>query len=218
MLMTVEEVKGILGVTTPEYDDFLRHQINIISEAIEMYCSRKFLLAQYTQEFFRDEFVEDIVNEIYLYHYPVHSISSIVDGENEVVDGYRLVKPTGLIRKKTRFFTDVTTSSLSNLDSKIVVRYQAGYETLPYTLQSAITSLVGERLNKKQSGVDLNFGVDVQRISIPGTISVDYDYTLENNSQAIALGTILGNQVNILDQFKSERKVMGSILEGYVYS
>lgn len=210
MLMSLEQVKKALNIPCSDSanDDFLIAQINLISEAMEIYCGRKFNLASYTQEFYRDEIAKDIVREVLLYHYPVVNVVSVQQNNEDIV-GYRVVKNTGLIRKRDGLFSDT--------EVPLVVKYSAGYQDLPYTLQSVLTSLVGERYNKKVSGVDLNFGSDVQRISIPGTISIDYDYTLENNSQGVALGIILGTQANILDQFKSERKIVGTLREGYVY-
>lgn len=210
MLMTLEDMKIKLKIDPEDdtYDVFLTDQINIVSEAMEIYCGRKFLRANYVEEFYRDEIKKDRVTEIYLHHYPVANVSSIIEDE-EILTDYRLVKDTGLIRKnKYGFF--------SSSDSMITVRYSAGFQELPYTLQSVLVSLVGERYGKEQAGVSLSFGSDVQRISIPGTISIDYDYTLENNSQTIALGVILGSQINVLDQFKSERKVVGVLRNGYV--
>jgi hypothetical protein len=210
MLMSLEQVKKALNIPCEDTsnDDFLISQINLISEAMELYCGRKFNLASYTQEFYKDEIAKDIVSEIFLYHYPVVNIVSIQqDGED--ITEYRTVKSTGLIRKRTGLFI--------SYDSPLTVMYSAGYQTLPYTLQEVLTSLVRERYNKKVAGVDLNFGSDVQRISIPGTISIDYDYTLENNSQGVALGILVGTYANVLDQFKSERKVVGTLREGYVY-
>lgn len=210
MLVTLDDMKKNLGIELDDttYDDFLTEQINIISEAMELYCGRKFLKKTYTQTFYRDEFPKDTVKELYLYHYPVHSIVDIDEGGDDLL-GYRIVFSTGLMRLPTGFFRS---------DTELDITYVAGYTELPYVLKNCIYSLVGERYSKKQSGIDLSFGSDVQRVSIPGTISIDYDYTLQNNDQTTALGVILGNQINVLDQFKSERKVIGTLREGYVFS
>jgi hypothetical protein len=90
-----------------------------------------------------------------------------------------------------------------------VILYDAGYETLPSTIQSVLDSVVQERYNKNTSGVDLNFGSDVQRISIPGAISIDFDYSLNNNDRKSAFGVILGANLNILDPYRSERAILG---------
>jgi hypothetical protein len=156
-----------------------------------------------------------LVNEIYLYHYPVNAIQSITDQDGNEITDYRLVSTTGLIRSRERFFADY--DFFHSYEGEMTVQYNAGFANVPLTIQSVVKTLVTERYNKRVAGVDLNFGSDVQRISIPGTISIDYDYTLQNNDQTTAFGTILGNQINILDQFKSERKVVGALREGYVY-
>ena len=81
---------------------------------------------------------------------------------------------------------------------------------MPLTLKSAIKSIVATRYNKYVAGVGLNFGSDVQRISIPGAISIDFDYTLQNNERKTAFGALLGDQINVIDYFRSERAVIGS--------
>jgi hypothetical protein len=77
-------------------------------------------------------------------------------------------------------------------------------------------SIIEERYNKKKSGISLNFGSDVQRVSIAGTISVDFDYSLQSNERVSAYGTILGNYINVLDQYRSERVLTGSGMITYV--
>jgi len=86
----------------------------------------------------------------------------------------------------------------------------AGYATIPTIILTVLDSLVQERYNKKVAGVDLNFGSDVQRVSIPGTISIDFDYSLSNNERKSSYGSIIGSYANILDDWRSERSVVGN--------
>jgi hypothetical protein len=199
-LDTLESVKSRLGITDSSYDDFLTNQINLISEVIEAYCRRKFSATDWTQTFYDKSFGR--FRPIELYYFPIISLASLnIDGV--VLDSSSLIihKPTAQIRQK---------DGGSSYGEEIIVTYRAGYETIPLPILSVLDALIEERYNKKKSGVDLNFGSDVQRISIPGAISIDFDYTLSNNDRKSSYGVILGNYVNILDDWRSERAVLGS--------
>ncbi len=200
MLDTLESVKTRLGITTADNDAFLTEQIELISDTIEAYCRRRFLEAEWIQTFYRGDYIPSKLME--LFHYPLVEVTSIEeDGEEVDVDSYRLHKPTGRITRTigTFFWADET-----------VVTYTAGTETCPRPVLSVLDSLVQERYNKKLAGVSLNFGSDVQRVSIPGAISIDFDYTLNNNERSSAFGSILGNFANVLDSYRTERAVLGS--------
>lgn len=202
MLDTLTNVKSRLGIEVATYDSFLTQQIQLISDVIESYCRRKFLTDTYRQTFYREE-MQSSSGKLELFHFPVQSITSIE--QDEVIldaSNYRIHKPTGIITGSGgfKFFTCKET----------VVEFVAGYDSCPTPVLSVLDSIVGERYNKKSSGVDLNFGSDVQRISIPGAISIDFDYSLSNNDRKSSYGTILGNNSNILDDWRSERSVIGS--------
>jgi hypothetical protein len=217
MLVSLNDMKSYLGLTaTNEWDVFLTTQIETVSEAIEVYCSRKFQSATYTQTFYVEEFPKDIdFKEIMLAVYPIVQVNSIKEYVDEddsvgtVVSDYRMVKELGILRRRvgSRFFYN---------NDILEVEYEAGYTTIPVLVRSVLYSIVQERFNKKVNGIDLNFGSDIQRISIPGTIGIDFDYSLQNNERKTHLGTILGNHVNVLDAFRSERAVIGNLKLEYV--
>lgn len=188
-----------IEVTT--HDAFLTEQLDLISEVVENYCGRKFLQANYRQTFYRKDY--DVpMKKIFLYHFPVSVITSIEE-DAEAITNYRLHKDTGAIISDRYFI---------NPADVLEVEFTAGYAyaNIPKGIQSVVKTLVEERFNKSQSGVSLNFGSDVQRISIPGTISVDFDYSLSSNERKSAFGSIIGSQANVLDFYRSERPLMGS--------
>lgn len=200
MLVTLNEIKSYLGITNTTYDSFLTQQGTLVSNIIEAYCRRTFSLGSYVQTFYSDE--NRPAKTITPYHFPVTEVDSIVEDDVELDSTlYRLHKPTGIITQPygSFFFARET-----------VVTYTAGYANIPDAIKSVVFSIVQERYNKKTSGIDLNFGSDVQRISIPGAISIDFDYSLSNNERKSAFGSILGSQVNVLDYFRSERAIIGS--------
>ena len=207
MLDTLSNVKSRLGITTSDDDTFLTNQITLVSDVIEAYCRRSFSQANWIQTFYKDDLKN--INELTLYHYPVSAVTDLTV-DNEVLDvntDIRVHKPTGIVRRIdfSKFYGDV-----------IVVEYTAGYSSIPTPILSVLDAIVGERYNKKKSGVDLNFGSDVQRLSIPGAISIDFNYSLANNERKSAFGVILGNHANVLDNYRSERAVVGSGTLQYV--
>lgn len=200
-LDTLINVKSRLGITTSDNDAFLQSQIDTLSDVIEAYCRRKFLENDYVQTFYRNEY--KISKMIELFHFPVSAVAD-VDQDGVFVDTteYRLHKPTGRI---------VSANGMSFFTAKeTVVTYTAGYTTCPTPVLSVLDALVSERYNKKISGVDLNFGSDIQRMSIPGVMSLDFDYTLTSNERSSAYGSIIGNYANVLDDWRSERALIGS--------
>lgn len=206
MLVGLGDMKTYLGldpdVETAD-DDFLTQQIELISQAIEAYCRRSFLTATYEQTFYSDDYC--VSKELQTFQFPVQEVAS-VEQDGVAVTDFRLHKPTGILTRKGGFFYGLET----------VVTYTAGYDEVPAPVTNAVYSLVEERYNKKKSGVNLNFGSDVQRISIPGTISVDFDYSLSNNDRSNSFGLILGPHLNSLDYYRSERAIVGQSKLEYV--
>lgn len=201
MLDTVDNVKARLNITVDDFDVFLENQITIVSDAIEGYLRRKVKAATFTQHFYNTDYRRSMMVE--LFGFPVASVASITeDGTLLDAANYRLHKPTGRIVRldNTPFFGAKET----------VIIYSAGLAAVPSPILSVLDSCVQERYNKKTSGVDLNFGSDVQRIAIPGAISIDFDYSMHNNDRSTTFGVILGNNSNILDIYRSDRAVLGN--------
>lgn len=200
MLDTLSNVKTRLGISGSDYDTFLNQQIALLSDVIEAYCRRKFITATYKQNFYKNE--NPSTARMELYHYPVKTLTLIKE------DTFTLDPSLYRVHKATATITRTAGSFFYCADTEVV--YSAGYDTCPTPVLAVLDALVSERYNKKISGVDLNFGSDVQRISIPGAISIDFDYTLANNDRKSSYGTIIGNYANVLDAWSSERATIGS--------
>lgn len=206
MLVTLDEMITYLGGNVDSsYEDFLTEQIILVSDTVEAYCGRKFEAANYVQTFYWDDFKKPL-KELMLFHYPINTVASVEEDTTAITD-YRIAKDMGVLVNKSGWFRSGET---------LEVTYNAGYATVPSIIQSVVKSIVEERYNKKTNGVNLNFGSDVQRISIPGTISIDFDYSLQGNERKTAYGVVLGNYVNMLDGFRSDRVVIGSGKISYV--
>lgn len=214
MLIALDDMKNYLGIPLLDTsnDAFLTLNIQVVSDAIEGYCKRKFASATYTQTFYKNKF-QSIPDSLPLYHYPLVSIASVVEKDEDAEPGtpvtdYRYHNPTGILEKNWgRFFAN---------GNMVVAEYVAGYAVIPALIQSVTYSLVQERYNKRMSGVSLDFGSDVQRISVPGVISIDFDYSLNNNERKTHFGTILGSHINVLDSYASERHILGDVRLVYV--
>ena len=228
MLVTLDDTKNYLGIDLIDttYDTFLNGQIALFSSTIENYCQRKFEQASYTQEFYYDQFSIGM-NSLYTYHYPIISVASIKEiytiagsDEETLIESqqYRAHNPSGKIDRFSEYgVREAWFYEMCNQDyARTQVIYDAGYATIPAEIQHVCFQLIEQEYNKKKSGVALSFGSDVQRLSIPGVMSIDFDYSLQNNERTSTFGMFLKGYANILDPFRSERALGGSIVEGYV--
>lgn len=212
MLVSLNDMKTFLGVSGTEHDTFLTEQLTLISETVESYCNRKFQQSTWKEVFYREDLVNNdrVIDELTCYYFPLVSIASVLEKKNEADAGvpvadYRVHGPTGKIIKKRyeRFFVN---------GDIVEVTYSAGFApgTIPTPVLNVVKTLVQERYNKKVNGIDMNFGADVQSIAIPGVINIQYDFSLNNNERKNAFGVILGSNINVLDFYRSERRVVGS--------
>jgi len=213
MLVTLNETKAYLGITLTmtEFDSFLTQQVTLLSNAIEGYCGRKFGLATYIQTFYEDEMDIDSKHptKLPLYHYPITTITSVLEGtapETTANTTYRLHRPSATLTNTTGWFNG----------GNVQVTYEAGYASIPEVLKQVVYSLVQQAYNKKKNGVTLDFGNDVQSISIPGVMSIAYDYSLQNNDRKSTYGMYLSGYLNVLNIYRSERRMVGSPRIKYV--
>lgn len=207
MIVTLAEAKEFLKIdpTNTSRDVFLQMQLDVITEAIENYCRRRFKAEDYVQTFYSEDYdrrsytIETAV-------YPLISVASVTQDGGLITDSYRVNKATGTITRPEGWF----------FGKETVISYRAGYEVVPAVVKWAALSLLQERNNKDLAGVPLNFGSDVQSVSIPGTISIQFDYTLQNNERSSSFGVILGTYANALDYYRTDRAVIGSGKLAYV--
>ena len=226
MIVELSDLKTYLNITGTDYDAFLTGQISLFTSAVENYCGRKFDQASYTQTFYFSDYNDgNYDSKLYLFHFPLISVTEIkkittnvygVD-EEEVVDSsyYRVHKGQAKI---TRICDGLEQDWFSGLDSntRFEVAHTAGFAVKPADIQYAVFELIEERYNKEINGIATNFGNNVQRLSIPGTMSIDFDYTLQANERKSSFGMFLGNYINVFDHYRSERAIIGEIKENYV--
>jgi hypothetical protein len=216
MIVTLAEMKDRVGETGATYDSFLTEQIILVQQAMEEYCGRKFDETSYTQTYYRDEMGYERVPDLFMYHYPLVTLTQIDEGDDTLTsDEYRVKGDTGKI---ARVEDDSKKYWFRNGAKKVIVQYTAGYTdlTAPKPLKEVIFGVVGQNYQKQVAGLPLDFGQGVQRISVAGVMSIDFDYTLNSNEQKTGMGMIIGTYQNVLDYYKSERVVSGEIHENYV--
>lgn len=204
MYVTLAEMKAYVNESGSGYDTFLTEQIQLISDTIDKYCRQKIEQHTVVETFYGDDYGNGERKKLQLHGAPVISISEIKVNDVDVTTEleYRLDKIGGhLIGPRCELFSYC---------DELKVTYVAGYANVPTPLKDVTYSLVAERYNKKVSGIPLNFGSDVQRVSIPGTISIDFDYSLASNDRVTPFGVILGNYINVCDQYRSERVIVGN--------
>ena len=212
LLVSLSDMKTYLGISGTTYDAFLTEQLTLVSSTVENYCGRIFTQGNYVQTFYEDDYCDEKVEELFLYHFPLITLTSVIQYQDatvleDVTTTTRPHKPTAQVKNP---------SGLFGCGNIFKVTYTAGYATIPVEIQAAVKEIVQGRYNKKVAGVDLNFGSDVQSISIPGSISVAFDYSLQTNDRKSTFGVILGNYANVLDYFRSERAIAGKGRVEYV--
>lgn len=219
MLVELDDLKTRLGIALGDttQDAFLTTEIAIFSETVSNYCNRVFDQTSFTETFYHQDIGDE--TSYMLYHFPIISVTSVTEkdvDQADVVLTSRVNNRLGQLKVLNsssfigRLFQNYTTSA------SIEVVYEAGYATIPLDIQEAVMSLIQVRYNKKQSGVDLNFGSNVQRINITGVMGIDFDYSLSGNDRNTKYGAILGDYLNVFDSYKSERTIIGDSQVAYL--
>ena len=218
MLVSLSDMKEYLGIAPGDttYDDYLNGELSLFSNTVETYCNRKFEIDTYVERIYHRDFYNK--KDHLLYHTPIISIASAIEKAKDETDttvNTLVNKRTGKLNilDDSEYFTAMFNNTGAN--GYMDITYDAGYSVVPLEVQEAIKSLIQARYNKKLSGVDLNFGANVQRISVPGVMGIDFDYTLSTNERTNKYGMILGDYQNVLDNYRSERTLIGDTEVSY---
>lgn len=220
-LVTLPDLKEYLGISAGDtsQDDFLNSEIALFDETVLNYCNRVFEQTTVTETIYYEDFKN--ARQHFLYHSPVISITSVTekhpDNSDVVTTNYRLNKRVGKIEIiEQDFYQRSWLFQNYNAGASLEIVYEAGYSSVPLEIQESIKALIQARYNKKSSGVDFNFGNNVQRMSIPGVMSIDFDYSLNNNERKNKYGMLLGDYLNVFDVYRSERTIIGERSEVYL--
>ncbi len=164
-LVTLANTKTFLGILNNEKDAVLEMLINMATDYIESQTGRRFVSTVHTQE----EYDGTGTYELSLKAFPIITFTKLEfnnasdnsdDWEDVDAEDYWVDTDTGIVTMITNF--DEMSESLNNDDelSKNVffrgknryrVTYTSGYSTVPYDLQYACMSLVGQLLTMKSA-------------------------------------------------------------------
>ncbi len=212
MLVSLDDMKEYLGIPLGDtsQDSYLTTELLMFTEAIENYCNRKFEVATYVERIYHRDFYN--ARDHHLYHFPIVSIASAIEkakDEDDITLNTLVNKRTGKfnVLDEDEYFTRLFVNTGRN--GYMDITYDAGYATVPLEVQESVKMLVQARYNKKNSGVDFNFGSNVQRINVAGVMGIDFDYTLSTNERNNKYGMILGDYQNVFDNYRSERTLIG---------
>lgn len=144
-LVTLEELKLELGITSTTEDVALQARITRLSEQIAEYCDRTFALIEVEETFAftgnggcRYPCAGPSPVPLVLMQYPVTAIYSLTrDGTDITEDEYDLDSASGLLWPRS-----------GSWGGRIVAHYSGGYdlpEGAPATLQSAVIEAVNQR-------------------------------------------------------------------------
>jgi Phage gp6-like head-tail connector protein len=139
-LITLEELKLHLGITTTTEDERLESAITLASELIAAYCGRRFAFANAIETFTFDEWEQTRNNAaLTLDLYPVVEIESVVSNGSELDEtAYPLDAVGGLLWIAS-----------GRWSGTIVVTYSGGY-FLPDEAPAALTAAVIESIRLRQ--------------------------------------------------------------------
>jgi hypothetical protein len=157
--VTLANTKVFLGITNSDKDTLLEMLINIATDYIESQTGRRFVSTVNTYE----KHDGNGKNTIQLKAYPIIIPPNVILEYNkandntddlEVIsaDDYWVDTETGIITKITDFdsYADEIDFFISGKD-RYRATYTSGYSTVPYDLQYACMSLVGQLLTMKSA-------------------------------------------------------------------
>ena len=173
-LITLEEYKAYVGISSPNQDDVINSLIPKVSKFVKTYCRRTFIdwVDEQKTEVFRGG---DALN---LAEFPVISVVGVERSED-------FGKTYTSLTEYTDWVLDQTTEQIlplegvgytfSNLVNGYRVTYTAGYEELPEDLKLAVLDLVTYYLKNDPA---------VHSTKAPGTNSVQIEYISTTNLPA----------------------------------
>lgn len=157
-LVTLDDTKLFLGISDHTKDEKLKLLINMATDYIESQTGRRFKRTTYTDA----KFDGTGTRELFL-NYPILSFTSLSvntgsdNSENWNTVGandYWVDNVTGAITRTSDFseFDDTMDEGLSDVrfahgKNKYRATYEAGYDVIPYDLQYACMTLVGQLMN-----------------------------------------------------------------------
>lgn len=161
-LVTLDDTKTFLGITDNSKDAILTMMINMATDYIESQTGRRFVSTAHADE----EFDGTGTQQLPLKAYPVLTFTQLqVNNSSNNVESWSTIdatnywvdETTGIITKTDSFTDFVDTNDEEALSDTPFQRgknryratYTSGYSIIPYDLQFACMSIVGQLFNTK---------------------------------------------------------------------
>lgn len=164
-LVTLDDTKTFLGITNNTQDEKLKMLINMATDYIESQTGRRFVSTVHTNEEFDGSGTFNLTLNHPIVSFTQLQVNSNFDNSDnwQTVDSseYWIDNETGIITKISSFsdFDEENENgeALSDLGfqrgkNKYRATYTSGYSTVPYDLQFACMTIVGNLLNSGATG------------------------------------------------------------------
>lgn len=169
-LVTLEDVKAFLDISSDSSDAELTAFIAVASQMVEAYCNRLFSTRTVVEKFILEESVSSMILE----RSPIISLTSIeCDGNAVDVAGLYVNKSAAIIRK-----SDGTVFEFGNYE----IEYQGGRAATPDPVAQAVKELVRDMRDAKKRPA----GVASESVPDVGEVTYSELYTSKANGVAVS--------------------------------
>lgn len=197
MIVTLQEAKTFLGITTADKDAKIQRQIAIATTMIEHYCHRTFALQNYTQTWIGVErFNTSFWEQVFVDAFPIKETTEVRLNGNVILPiAYQVFPKKGCYFFQTSILTDASVKE--NL--KFEIDFSGGYETIPESLKSIVLYYIKAGVdNDENQDSFLPSNPNVKMINLQGKIRIEkYDW---DRSTEIILNS---KNKYVLDAYKS---------------
>lgn len=177
-LTDLNRVKAYLNLSNTTDDIFIQDLIDGVQSQIENYCSRKFDVATYTENY-------QCKHKCFPKNTPLISVTSIVRDDNIITtDDYKIRGNWIEFTSDLKGYT-MAGSILYQNDyfSNVDIVYTAGYENIPKDLTMAATKLV---IMEYKDSRENRLGIEVEREG-----DVQYTYSKKDVEMPLTISSVL---------------------------
>jgi hypothetical protein len=177
-LTSLEKVKSYLQISDTSDDDFIQDLVDYVQNQIENYCSRKFDVATYTENY-------QCKHKCFPKNMPLKSVESIIRDDNTLLTTDYKVRGNYI-----EFISDLKGYTMggsvlyaNDYVSEVNITYTAGYDVIPKDLNMAATKLaVIEYKDSRENrlGVEQEYEGDVR-----------YTYSKKDSEMPLNISSVL---------------------------
>ena len=154
----LSEIKTQLGIASTDTgrDAKLSLFIAAVTDLIDTYCGRNFLLNTITNEtvYVPDRYTEKIFTK----YFPIISVQSILENDVPLTENIHFFAYPGWIEKAT--YTPDFTAYWNSIPKKVVVSYTAGYASVPAAIKQVANEWVAILAMEKTKTFTTDEGIE----------------------------------------------------------